>query len=88
MTTRPNDRSDALSGRLQKILAANIKRERKRLDLSQRDLAAKMKTAQRQIAKLENAIANPTILTLARLSTHLRVSVVDLLTPPAKPPTS
>jgi transcriptional regulator with XRE-family HTH domain len=86
MTARPTDRSDALSARLQKILATNIKRERERLGMSQRDLAAKMPTAQRRIVMLENATANPTILTLARLSTHLRVSVVDLLTPQPRSP--
>jgi ribosome-binding protein aMBF1 (putative translation factor) len=88
MTARPNDRSDALSNRLQKILATNIKRERERLGLSQRDLAAKMSTGQRRITLLELAGANPTILTLARLSTHLHVSVVDLLTPQSRSPKS
>jgi transcriptional regulator with XRE-family HTH domain len=85
MTTRPTDRSAALSTRLQKILATNIKRERERLGMSQRDLATRMKTGQRRIVILESAASNPTILTLARLSTCLHVSVIDLLTPPPKP---
>lgn len=88
MTARPQDKSEALSNKLQKILAANIKQERQRLGLSQRDLAASMKTGQRRINLLEMAKANPTILTLARLSRHLHVSVVDLLTPTPRPPKS
>ena len=71
----------AMADKLLKTLAANVKLGREELGLSQRDLAAAVKTSHRRIAMIETATANPTILTIARLAKCLDRTIIDLLTP-------
>lgn len=78
--------AEAMAERLQKVLARNVRAAREALNMTQRDLAAAVKTSQKRIVMIETATANPTILTLARVARCLDKSVVELLTPPQKKP--
>jgi len=84
MTAPPKGPAQAIADRLLKALAVNVRHAREELGMTQRELAAAVETSQRRIVMIENAIANPTILTLARLSKCLNRTVVELLTPPPR----
>jgi len=85
-TKAPRESAQAMADRLLKTLAGNVKRAREERGMTQRELAAVVKTSQRRIVMIETAIANPTVLTLARLAKCLNRTVIELLTPPPKKP--
>ncbi len=63
------------------MLAENIKRFRKQLDLSQEQLARKADISYATLVKLESgANTNPTLKILQQLATALNVSLDDLAT--------
>ena len=57
----------------------NLRIARKRLGLSQRDLAKALGLSQQAIHKYENGIAEPDITTLSRIAAHLHVSTDYLI---------
>lgn len=64
-----------------KALAANLKRRRKALGLSQGDLSVLASVAASHLSFMENARANPTLEVLTQLAEALQCKVVDLLEP-------
>ncbi|MCK1294518.1 MULTISPECIES: helix-turn-helix transcriptional regulator [unclassified Bradyrhizobium] len=66
------------------ILGENVKRLRKRLDLSQADLARAIGTDQSAIGLIETRRANPTVRTVEKLAAVLKTTVVDLLSRPGR----
>jgi transcriptional regulator with XRE-family HTH domain len=78
-------RFPARNSAVSKTLAANIRRLRKARGWTQDDLAAEVKVEQAAISLIENARANPTLLTLETVAKALDVSFVDLFAAPVKP---
>ncbi|MFN3685518.1 helix-turn-helix domain-containing protein [Salinarimonas sp.] len=60
------------------ILARNVKAARKRLDLSQEDLAARAELDRTYVSGIERRVRNPTIEVVARLAQALGTSVAAL----------
>ncbi len=65
---------------LRDILAANLRRQRGRLSLSQEELADRAEIDRTHVSKIERSIHSPTVDVLGRLATALGVSPADLLT--------
>ena len=61
------------------IIAANLKRYRKKLGLSQGDLAVLTGVTQSYISQIENGLCNITVDLLDIFATHLKVSQYELL---------
>lgn len=66
------------------VLAANVRRARKALGLSQGALACALEVTQPRIAQIERGDANLRIGTLARLAAALNCEMRDLLAPPGE----
>ncbi|HEX8671697.1 MAG TPA: helix-turn-helix transcriptional regulator [Longimicrobium sp.] len=64
------------------VLALNVYRLRKELQLTQRELGLRAGLSQPKIAKIERGDANPELRTLGRLAGALGVSAGELLTDP------
>lgn len=62
------------------ILARNIKAARKRLNLSQEDLAARAEIDRTYVSGIERQIRNPTITVVAKFAEALETTTADLLT--------
>ena len=61
------------------IIAANLKRYRKKLGLSQGDLAVLTGVTQSYISQIESGLCNMTVDLLDIFATHLKVSQFELL---------
>lgn len=61
------------------ILAGNIKAARKRLNLSQEDLAARAEIDRTYVSGIERQIRNPTITVVAKFAKALEMTTADLL---------
>jgi DNA-binding XRE family transcriptional regulator len=68
------------------ILAANVRRLRKRLDISQAELGEAIGANQAPVGLIELARSNPTLQTLEVLAEALGTTVADLLTKQARRP--
>ncbi|MFB9268036.1 helix-turn-helix domain-containing protein [Bradyrhizobium erythrophlei] len=66
-----------------RLLARNLRRLRLERAWSQDDLAAEAKVRQALVSAMEVATANPTLGSLEKVATALRVEVADLLAVPA-----
>jgi transcriptional regulator with XRE-family HTH domain len=66
----------------QQRVAWNIRRIRVKLGLSQEQLAADSSVDTSYVSRLERALENPTIGTLARIAAALHVNTADLLAKP------
>lgn len=62
------------------ILARNIKAARKRLNLSQEDLAARAEIDRIYVSGIERQVRNPTITVVAKFAKALETTTADLLT--------
>lgn len=62
------------------ILARNIKAARKRLNLSQEDLAARAEIDRTYVSGIERQVRNPTITVVAKFAEALETTVANLLT--------
>lgn len=62
------------------ILAGNIKAARKRLNLSQEDLAARAEIDRTYVSGIERQVRNPTITVVAKFAEALETTTADLLT--------
>lgn len=62
------------------ILARNIKAARKRLNLSQEDLAARAQIDRTYVSGIERQVRNPTITVVAKFAKALETTAADLLT--------
>ncbi|EXL09421.1 helix-turn-helix domain-containing protein [Pseudaminobacter salicylatoxidans] len=62
------------------ILARNIKAARKRLNLSQEDLAARAEIDRTYVSGIERQVRNPTITVVAKFAEALETTTADLLT--------
>jgi transcriptional regulator with XRE-family HTH domain len=60
--------------------AANLRRRRKALGLSQEQLGARANIQMADISRYENGTRDPRITTIARLAAALDVAIADLLT--------
>ena len=63
------------------ILAANVKKYRKRAQLSQERLSELCGLHHSYVGRLERDASNPELSTLVQLADQLQVTVADLLTP-------
>ncbi len=61
------------------ILARNIKAARKRLNLSQEELAARAAIDRTYVSGIERQVRNPTITVLAKFAEALETTVAELL---------
>jgi transcriptional regulator with XRE-family HTH domain len=66
------------------VLARNMRVQRAIQELSQLDLADSSGTTQRTISRIEARKANPTVETLAKIATALRVEVDALFAKPER----
>lgn len=64
---------------VRKILAGNIKAARKRLGLSQEDLADRAGIDRTYVSGIERQVRNPTITVVARFAEALETTAADLL---------
>lgn len=62
------------------ILARNIKTARKRLDLSQEDLADRAQIDRTYVSGIERQVRNPTITVVGKFAEALETTTADLLT--------
>ena len=62
------------------ILAINLRLARRRLDMSQEDLAAAAKIDRTYVSGIERGVRNPTITVLARFAVALQTTTASLLT--------
>jgi len=62
------------------ILARNIKAARKRLSLSQEELAARAEIDRTYVSGIERQVRNPTITIIAKFAQALETTTADLLT--------
>lgn len=62
------------------ILARNIKAARKRLNLSQEELAARAEIDRTYVSGIERQVRNPTITVVAKFAEALETTTADLLT--------
>ncbi|CAN7225274.1 helix-turn-helix domain-containing protein [Pararhizobium sp. LjRoot238] len=61
------------------ILARNIKAARKRLNLSQEELADRAKIDRTYVSGIERQVRNPTITVVAKFAEALETTTADLL---------
>ncbi|MDP9592276.1 UNVERIFIED_ORG: transcriptional regulator with XRE-family HTH domain [Shinella zoogloeoides] len=61
------------------ILARNIKAGRKRLNLSQEELAARAEIDRTYVSGIERQVRNPTITVVAKFAEALETTTADLL---------
>lgn len=61
------------------ILARNLRAARKRLNLSQEELAARAKIDRTYVSGIERKIRNPTITVVAKFAEALETTTADLL---------
>jgi transcriptional regulator with XRE-family HTH domain len=61
------------------ILARNIKAGRKRLNLSQEELAARAEIDRTYVSGIERQVRNPTITVVAKFAEALEITTADLL---------
>lgn len=61
------------------ILARNIKAARKRLNLSQEELAARAEIDRTYVSGIERQVRNPTITVVAKFAEALDTTAADLL---------
>ncbi|MGH6763014.1 MAG: helix-turn-helix domain-containing protein [Phyllobacterium sp.] len=61
------------------ILAENIKAARKRLNLSQEDLAARAEIDRTYVSGIERQVRNPTITVVAKFAEALETTAAELL---------
>ena len=66
------------------ILAGNIKAARKRLNLSQEDLAARAEIDRTYVSGIERQVRNPTITVVAKFAEALETTTANLLTAPPR----
>ena len=62
------------------ILAVNLRLARRRLGMSQEDLAAAAKVDRTYVSGIERGVRNPTITVLARFAVALQTTTASLLT--------
>lgn len=62
------------------ILARNIKAARKRLNLSQEELADRAEIDRTYVSGIERQVRNPTITVVAKFAEALETTTADLLT--------
>lgn len=67
-----------------RILARNVKKYRARLGLSQEKLSKLCGLHHSYVGRLERRYGNPELSTMKRLADQLGVTVVELLSPPAR----
>ena len=60
-------------------LAENLKLERKKANLSQERLANLSKLDRTYISMIERSLKNPSLLTLKKLSSSLKINITDLV---------
>lgn len=65
-----------------KILAANVKAARERLDLSQEEFAHQTGIDRTYVSGIERAVRNPSLKLIVKLANGLEMSPGELLTPP------
>lgn len=70
--------------RANEIVAFNLRKRRVELGLSQEALAGEADVDRTYIGRMERNLENPTVGMLERIADALRISVYDLLIPPAK----
>lgn len=61
------------------ILARNLKAARKRLNLSQEELAARAEIDRTYVSGIERQVRNPTITVVAKFAEALETTTADLL---------
>jgi transcriptional regulator with XRE-family HTH domain len=61
------------------ILAGNIKAARKRLNLSQEDLASRAEIDRTYVSGIERQVRNPTITVVAKFAEALETTAAELL---------
>lgn len=66
---------------LQADLAENVLRERKRLRISQEQLALRAEVDRTYVSQIERGISNPSLLVLSKLSAVLQVDFLQLVAP-------
>lgn len=66
------------------ILAGNIKTARKRLNLSQEDLAARADIDRTYVSGIERQVRNPTITVVAKFAEALETTTAELLVDQSK----
>jgi transcriptional regulator with XRE-family HTH domain len=69
---------------IQAIFAANVKKHRKRLKLTQVQLSKDCGLHDSTVGRLERTPGNPELATMKLLADRLGVTVIALLTPPPK----
>ncbi|MBD8553605.1 helix-turn-helix transcriptional regulator [Rhizobium sp. CFBP 8762] len=62
------------------ILAYNLKEARKRMHLSQEELAARAEIDRTYVSGIERRVRNPTITVVAKFAEALQTTTADLLT--------
>ncbi len=65
-----------------KILAANVRAARERLDLSQEEFAHQTGIDRTYVSGIERAVRNPSLKLIVKLADGLKMSPSELLTPP------
>lgn len=65
-----------------KILAANVKAARERLNLSQEEFAHRTGIDRTYVSGIERAVRNPSLKLIVKLADGLAMSPGELLTPP------
>ena len=75
--------TDPSSRNVQEVLAANLRRLRIARSLSLSELARATRLSKATLSSVESAHSNPTVGTIASLAAALRVSLGELLEPPA-----
>lgn len=60
-------------------LGSNIRKYRKKLDISQEELAVKAKLDLTSVSEIESGVRNPSLKTLGKLAGALRVRISDLV---------
>lgn len=66
---------------MRQLVGRNVRRIRKRLGLSQEELAERSGFSQQYVSGLERGKRNPTVVSLYELSQALGVSHLELVTP-------
>lgn len=64
-----------------KILAANVRAARERLDLSQEELAYRTGIDRTYVSGIERAVRNPSLKLIVKLADGLKVTPSELLAP-------
>jgi|EndMetStandDraft_4_1072995.scaffolds.fasta_scaffold1144887_1 transcriptional regulator with XRE-family HTH domain len=66
-------------GRVQALLAANVRAKRKELAMSQEELAFEAEIDRTYVSQIERATINPSLLVLCKLAEALRSDLITLV---------